>query len=121
MNRIDVYWITRLPVLQDWGEGVAVFCLVFLSVALAILAIYGITEELSFEYFVDFFRKIRRLVITFLTVFILSILLAILAPSYKDVALIYFVPKIEKDNFAQEVPGYIKEILDKIIDDKKGD
>lgn len=119
MTVFDVYLITILDNIKYCCKGAIVFSIICLAISFVVWGISTLAENVEAVARYRFFPIICAIILTF------STLLTMFAPTSKQMAVIYIVPKIVNNQTVQELPSHLMKLLDNYIksltkdDDKK--
>lgn len=97
INEWTLYWILKLDNLKF---GIFVFCMIFLSCAIALIILGSNDKNYKF---------INLGCLLFLPFFIVSLLGVILLPSTKQMAMIYVIPKLANST-SEDIPEKLKKM-----------
>jgi len=111
LTPFDVYLITILDNLKYCCKGVITFSIICLVISFIVWAIATVSESTYAVVKYKFFPIICAILLTFSTI------LTMLAPSSKQMAVIYIVPKIVNNQTVQQLPSHLMKLLDKYVED----
>lgn len=123
MTIFDVYLITILDNIKYCCKGAIIFTIICLVISFIVWAIAILSDEVQTVVRYRFFPILCAIILS------LSTFLTMLAPSSKQMAVIYIVPKIVNNQTVQQLPSHLMKLLDSYIEnlmkdddgDKKND
>ncbi len=111
MTVFDVYLITILDNIKYCCKGAITFSIICLAISFIIWGIATISDNIHAVVRYRFFTIICAILLTFSTI------LTMLAPSSKQMAVIYIIPKIVNNQTVRELPSHLMKLLDRYIED----